>query len=427
MSLFRPDDQVEVQLGHFCTNRCQFCVSGQLTEQGLAPPIPLEQVRDALERAAEQGIRRVTLLGGEPTIQATFLPVLRLALELGLDDVVIFTNGARTHSRAFMEEVCALGRFTWRFSVQGGDEETHDLTVGRRGAFARLLAGMRWLQEQGHDLTANTCACGRNHRSLDRLPALLIDHGVRQLHVDLVRPAGTGVRGEEELRALLPPFAELAPSLASMLREADRIDPDWDVHVGNLPFCVLPDLADRIHHGGQPTATVTTDDRGSLSRVWRKFPYQRTGMVFPSGCDGCSMRDLCRGVPEEYVRFHGDAEFAALGAVVRAEVELSRKARGRRGDDPRGGLGSLLRRVRRLRRAAPLAGWSWAGARSAGRSSVVVTLAGEGGRLELTLEGGAVRFGLLDGATPGQARPVVEAVSTLLASPGQDSRGDGLG
>ena len=293
MSDFRPDDQVEIQLGHFCSNRCQFCVSGQLTEQGLAPPIPHEQVRDALEQAAAQGIRRVTLLGGEPTLQEGFLPALRAALELGMRDVVIFTNGARTHNEPFMEEVCALGRFTWRFSVQGGDEQTHDATVGRRGAFRRLLRGMRWLHERGHDLTANVCACGCNHASFHRLPALLIEHGVRQLHVDVVRPAGTGVRSEEELRALLPPFGELAKSLAAMLQEAERIEPDWDVHVGNLPYCVLPTFAEQIHHGGQPTATVTTDDKGALTRVWRKFPYQRTGMVHPTGCDGCSMRDRC--------------------------------------------------------------------------------------------------------------------------------------
>lgn len=421
MSLFRPDDQVEVQLGHRCTNRCRFCVSGQLTEQGLAPPIPLEQVRDALERAAEQGIRRVTLLGGEPTIQATFIPTLKLAQQLGFDDIVIFSNGARTHSEPFMEEVCALGRFTWRFSVQGGDAQTHDDTVGRRGAFARLIAGMRWLQQRGHDLTANTCACGCNHRSFAQLPELLIGLGVRQLHVDLVRPSGTGVRSEGELKALLPPFAELAPSLAAMLRAADRIDPTWDVHVGNVPYCVVPEHVDRIHHGGQPTATVTTDDRGSLSRVWRKFPYQATGMVFPAGCAGCSVRDLCRGVPQEYVRFHGDDEFVALGPEARARVDAAREPPDRGGDRARGRLGSVLRRVRVLRRAAPFAGWTWAGSRSEGPDAVVVTLEGEG-RLELVLEGGAARFELLDGTTPEQARPVVEAVTAAL---GGSARGPG--
>ncbi len=408
MSLFRPDDQVEVQLGHRCTNRCRFCVSGQLTEQGLAPPIPKEQVRDALERAAGQGIRRVTLLGGEPTIQTSFGWTLRLALELGFDDVVIFTNGVRTPDEAFMEEVCALGRFTWRFSVQGGDEATHDATVGRRGAFRRLLAGMRWLGDRGCDLTANTCACGCNHRSLQLLPELLIGLGVRQLHVDLVRPSGTGVRSVDELRALLPPFDQLAPSLDAMLERAEAIDPGWDINVGNLPYCVLPARAARIHHGGQPTATVTTDDRGSLSRVWRKFPYQRTGMVFPPGCGGCDVRELCRGVPEEYVRFYGDGEFRAQGPEVRAAAERPRTGRGG------GELGPLLRRVRRLRRAAPFAGWAWQASRSVGPAAVAVTLAGEGGRLAVILEGAAARFELLDDTPAERARPVVEAVIAAL-------------
>ena len=259
--------QVEIQMGHFCNNRCVFCVSGQLTEQGLAPKIGLGPIVAALEAAAARGVTRVTFLGGEPTIQPSFLPALKAALELGFDDVTIFTNGVRTWKTRFMEEVCALGRFTWRFSIQGGDAATHDEVVGRKGAFARIERGLAWLQERGQDVTVNLCVTELSRRSLPAYAPLLTGYGVRQLHVDVVRPANAGVRDEAHWARILPTWTDLAGDLRAMLAAFDALDPDFDVNLGNLPYCVLSEHADRIQHGGEPTATVTTDGRRRLGRV----------------------------------------------------------------------------------------------------------------------------------------------------------------
>ena len=253
-------DRVEIQLGHFCNNRCVFCVSGQLTEQKLAPRIELEPIVAALEAAAERGVRRVTFLGGEPTIQPSFQPALERAVALDFEEIVIFTNGVRTWKAPFMEHVVSLGRFTWRFSLQGGDEETHDRVVGRRGAFERIRRGMLWLSERQQDITVNMCVNGHSYRSLPLFPELLVGRGPRQLHVDTVRPNGAGVRSEQELDGLLVPYSDMAPFFEAMLQGFSELDPSFEVHVGNLPYCVLPGWTAWLHHGGEATATVTTDN-----------------------------------------------------------------------------------------------------------------------------------------------------------------------
>ena len=88
-----PAAQVEIQLGHVCNNRCVFCVSGQLTAQGLARPLPTAPALAALEQAAARGARKVTFLGGEPTLQASLVPAITRALDLGFTAIVVFTNG----------------------------------------------------------------------------------------------------------------------------------------------------------------------------------------------------------------------------------------------------------------------------------------------------------------------------------------------
>ena len=89
-----PDRQIEVQLGHLCNNRCVFCVSGQLSEQGRAPQLPAQPIVDQIVSARAGGARKITFLGGEPTIQRSFPQMLRLAVDLGFPEIVIFTNGS---------------------------------------------------------------------------------------------------------------------------------------------------------------------------------------------------------------------------------------------------------------------------------------------------------------------------------------------
>ncbi len=420
------DDQIEIQLGHFCNNRCVFCVSGQLTEQGLAPKLGTEPVFAALEAAAGRGIRRVTFLGGEPTLQVSFLPSLRKAVALGFDDIVLFTNGVRTHKEPFMDEVLSLGRFTWRFSIQGGDEASHDAVVGRPGAFDRIVRGLRWLSDRDQDITANACVNELSYRSLPKYPALLLDHGVRQLHIDVVRPRSAGVRSDEHYRSILPSQAAMAGPMTEMLELFEARDPLYDVNIGNLPYCALPDHAWRVHHGGQMTATVTTDDRGRLGRVWDKYRWQATGMVYADACEGCAFRDACRGVPDKYAEIHGLGELTALGPELRERTDRRRAAlrrdqerRASRADADRDRrrLARVVETARRLRDIRTFEGWTWDGHASLGnQAGVAVSFVGpRQERFELRLTPGSAEFVPVGATTAQEARPGIEAVASALS------------
>jgi MoaA/NifB/PqqE/SkfB family radical SAM enzyme len=309
---------IEIQLGHLCNNRCVFCVSGQLTEQRLARRIPFAPVEAALEAAAANGVRRVTLLGGEPTIQRSFLPALRRAQALGFEEIVIFTNGVRTAQPKFLREVCALGRFTWRFSIQGGDEASHDRVTQTPGSFAKILAGMEALGAAGQRITANACVTAFSHEAVEGYVDLVERYGIDELHLDMIRPESAGLRSPSYHRTIQARYSDIAASVARMLDRFTVRLPDFEVHVGNLPFCVLPDWTRAIHHGGQDTATVTTDDRGDLSRVHHKYSHQRDGMEQPPACAPCAFRDRCRGVPSRYLEMFGAAEFVPILESQRA-------------------------------------------------------------------------------------------------------------
>lgn len=315
--------QVEIQLGHVCNNRCVFCVSGQLTGQGLARPLAVEPAIAALEEAAGRGARKVTFLGGEPTLQPGLMRALRRAIELGFADIVLFTNGVKTARAGFVEEILALGHpgIEWRFSIQGGDEAAHDRVTQKAGSFRRLIAGVEHLQGRGQRITANACLNEFSYRSVGGYPGLAKKYGIQQVHLDQVRPRDAGVRGDDELRAMMPRYAEMVPHLRGMLAAFEReLGADYDVNVGNLPYCLMPEWAHKIHHDGEATLTVAADGDG-LSRPWDKYADKRSDKFHPPGCEGCVFRDRCNGIFEKYAELHGVAEFRAVRrAVPKARV-----------------------------------------------------------------------------------------------------------
>jgi MoaA/NifB/PqqE/SkfB family radical SAM enzyme len=314
----------EIQLGHLCNNRCVFCSSGQLTAMKVARPVPIEPIIEALEQARASGAIHLTFLGGEPTIHKHFLEALAKAVALGFEHIVIFTNGVMFPHPGFIDSVTALGNFEWRISIQGATDEAHVATTGRANSFQRIVHGLGELQRRNQLVTTNMCVNERSYRSLPHYPELLQRYGVRQLHVDIVRPESTGERSEDYLRDIMPRYSDMAPYYAEMLAGFERWDPEFDVNVGNLPYCVLPEWGSRIHHGGQETVTKSSDSTG-LEDAMNKYEWQQSLRTHLPGCADCVFRPRCTGIFRVYLELHGGDEFRPVSRAALAALDVERR------------------------------------------------------------------------------------------------------
>ncbi|HVH98849.1 MAG TPA: radical SAM protein [Enhygromyxa sp.] len=307
-----PKERFEIQLSHVCNNRCVFCVSGQMTELRMAKPTPLPDVKAKFDEAAARGITKVTIMGGEPTIHPTFFPTVEYALELGFEVIEIFTNGARLDKQAFVDKVMELGkdRLVWRISIQGWNRETHDLTTKKPGAFDRIVAGIETLAALGQPMTCNMCVVEQNYRSLVELPDFVTRYPIRQVHLDMVRPRDSGVRTEDYLDGIMPDYADLARVMQVMFEQLDVKAPGFDINVGNLPFCQLPEWAHRIHHGGNKTYTVSAEGPGKLSVIaWDKYEDKKSDKIKLDSCGACVFERRCDGFFSLYAKRRGTEQF----------------------------------------------------------------------------------------------------------------------
>ena len=307
-----PNERFEIQLSHVCNNRCVFCVSGQMTELRMAKPTPLDDVKAKFDEARKRGITKATIMGGEPTIHPTFFPTVEYALELGFSTIVIFTNGVRLDKHAFVDRIMALGKdkLQWRISIQGWDRETHDFTTKKPGAFDKIIAGLETLTELGQYISCNMCVVEQNYRSLVKLPDMVSRYPIKQVHLDMVRPRDSGVRTEDYLDGIMPDYADLGRVMREMFEGLDAKAPGFDINVGNLPFCQLPDWAHRIHHGGNKTYTVSAEGPGKLSVVaWDKYEDKKSDKIKLDSCGSCVFERRCDGFFGLYAKRRGTEQF----------------------------------------------------------------------------------------------------------------------
>lgn len=436
----QPSQQVEVQLGHLCNNRCVFCVSGQLSEQKRAPQLDEAPIRRQLQAAREAGATKITLLGGEPTLQRSFLPLLQFAVDLNFDEIVIFTNGVMTPRDSFRQRVnqilAGLGadaqkRVVWRFSLQGGDRAHHDATTINPGAWDRIAASMRVLHDDGARITGNMCVVEQNYRSVATLADVAERFDFEDLHLDMVRPRDSGDRTDVELRAMMARYSDMAPHFQALLARCDeRLGADFDVNIGNLPYCIAPELAHKVHHDGEATVTVAASGQGTTQEGFDKYADKRSDKHKLPGCAGCVFDDRCGGIFDKYGEFHGHDEFAPVSAAALwalddrgAHFVLLAEAAIRRWAGDRAVVGRVDERAGTIDVAVPVPGggrWQLIlrGARSASRRGGWAWLTGA--------LGGDARFGVeLVGAHPtGDAQATVTALRATLAALAAELGGD---
>jgi hypothetical protein len=99
----------------------------------------------------------------------------------------------------------------------------------------------------------------------------------------------------------------------------------FDVNIGNLPYCISPELSPWIHHDGEKTLTIAVDGEKKLSKPWDKYLVKRRDKGKPASCSSCVMDARCNGVFEKYREMYGDDEFVPISPERMLRADPSRR------------------------------------------------------------------------------------------------------
>jgi len=135
--------RAKLDTGTFCNYECSFCYYiDRLHEK-----TDLDVVKQRVDYIYECGIREVDLSGGESSVRTDWFELLDYCKSKEMS-VSTVTNGYKFADHDFMKKSKEHGLQEILFSVHGPNNDIHDLVVGRKGAFKRIIKAI----ENAHDL-----------------------------------------------------------------------------------------------------------------------------------------------------------------------------------------------------------------------------------------------------------------------------------
>ena len=300
----------EIALTYRCQNRCSFCYASAPDRGRKVPEMSTAEVQAVMDKIVDQAhVPSLSFTGGEPTLRRDLAELVAYGRSRGLW-MNLITNGIRCAKPGFVAALTEAGLDSAQVSLESGDAATHDLVVGRAGAFERTVQGIRNLREAGIRIHTNTTVNRQNRAGLHSLIDLVADLGSDHLSMNMVIRTGDAV-GQPDIG-----YAEIGPLVLDLKKHTEDKGLKF-VWYSPVPLCLFNPAAYGL---GSPSCSAAdgllsiAPDGGVLpcssfeqsvgnllhedfDAVWnrRAAKYWRNKEFIPPGCRACEYVELCCG------------------------------------------------------------------------------------------------------------------------------------
>ncbi len=149
-ALGRRIDYLRISVTDRCNLRCLYCMPAEgVVWRPHAEILACEEIAHFAALAAEQGIGRIRLTGGEPLVRGSILDLIRRLREIdGIEAIALTTNGSLLPR--FASELREAGLQRVNISLDSLDAEEY-ARITRGGKLERVLAGIDAALDAGFD------------------------------------------------------------------------------------------------------------------------------------------------------------------------------------------------------------------------------------------------------------------------------------
>lgn len=237
----------------------------------------------------EQRWTGLILTGSEITLRSDLAQLAQTARASGFKHVRIQTHGMKLGQAAYAEKLLVAGVDEFFISVAGSDAESHDRITAVRGAWDKMIQGMRNLDQFRHvTMITNTVVTRESYRLLPDLVRALADfRQLKQIEFWVYWPMR-----ENDDKDLIASYPDLLPYLTDAADLAMSLG--RRVEIKNVPQCLLGRHAALLVNA-QPELHIDP-------AFWDEF--QRNGFYNCPRRAQCAS-PTCLGFNEAYVKKFG--------------------------------------------------------------------------------------------------------------------------
>lgn len=319
---------VYLHITHRCKGVCPHCYD---RDSGGRDELSPDAWLDVISQAVAMGSTRFEIIGGDPFLRADLLDLIRTITGVHGAQVRLFFNRALDNAEAASLAAAGHGLLTPLIGLDG-DEDVNDSLRGR-GNFSAVSATARRLAAAGVRPVVNTVLVRPALEGLHRLPAVLRDIGVTQLHLILPHARGGLSRRPDMVPnggELLEAFERLLPAASAAGVVVDNVDA-WKTRLESprdlcsagcslltvgptgLVYACPITCGDPAFAAGDARATP-------LAKIWRESAalalVRQSSARDRAACAACDVVDACGG--DCWVQAHYAARVASEPAGLTA-------------------------------------------------------------------------------------------------------------
>jgi MoaA/NifB/PqqE/SkfB family radical SAM enzyme len=296
------DIKFDIKIDYQCNNHCLFCVQGRKRE--VLPFKDYSEIRQAIKKASQEGIRKIVLTGGEPALHPDIIKIIKLAKESSFQNIQIQSNGRMFSYLDFCKKAIEAGANEFALSLHGHTSKLHDFLTDAPGSFSQTVLGIRNLKKLGKEVITNTVITKYNYRFLPDIARLLVSLNVSQYQFAFIHITG---QAEENKEQIVPRKKTIMPYIKKGLDIG--IKAGKSVMTEAIPYCLMNGYEDYIAENKIPESKVH-----DIDFVVESFSEYRKniGKVKGPQCSKCKYFSICEGPWKEYPELYGWSEFKPI-------------------------------------------------------------------------------------------------------------------
>jgi MoaA/NifB/PqqE/SkfB family radical SAM enzyme len=224
---------VVIRLGAKCNAKCLFC-NVPSESYNLPDIVSTEEIKkEIVDLSNKQKNMRISISGGEPTINKDLPEIIEFAKRSGIKTVEIQTNAILLRDKNLVKTLKKAGLDKAFVSFHSAVPRIHDYLTGRKGAFENCLIGIKNLLAEKIIVDLNPVVTVRGYEELPGYIRFVKKEipEVKRISLSVIQPRGRAW----DNRNLVPRYGQISPYVEKAL----KLGKQRGINIFN-PYCGLP-------------------------------------------------------------------------------------------------------------------------------------------------------------------------------------------
>ena len=214
-------------LNRNCNNRCSWCYAqnASLNQMGYSDAI------QCIGELSRLGIKKIVLIGGEPTIYPFIIDIIKYIQSLGIKSFIV-SNGRRFSDKSFAKQCIDAGVTGIDISLKGLSSSEYIANTQVNG-FQESIDGYHNLSDLGFHPTLSYVICQYDLNLISKLKCLMSTYHLNDITIQFLKPTISIQAPNMSIS-----MCEMGKMVSSVYRELENSSIHYRIEV-SFPLCLI--------------------------------------------------------------------------------------------------------------------------------------------------------------------------------------------